>query len=282
MASLGIAGLYFAISFFVLRGLLRGGQLRTNQLALATAMIFFSCGAGHLLHAEHVLIGGERFRGAADLHMTLWDLSTAGIAGWYLSLRARYGQLMLGPVMFEDQERLAAEAVARHEANHDTLTGLPNRQALMDALATGTQEGGENRERVLLFLDLDGFKEVNDRFGHQVGDELLVAAAERLRHALRSHDVLARLGGDEFVTLLGDEGVGEAEGIARRQAELMSAPFHVGDHEVRLTSSIGIALGPAEGRAGTELLHNADLAMYAAKRAGGDGFRVHTLASTPV
>lgn len=268
-ASLAIALPYLGISYFVLRGLVNSGQLGSNPLALGTALIFFSCGTGHLLHAEHVLFGGAQFRAAADLHMTLWDVSTAVIAFWYLSMRRRYGQLLRSPAMFEDHTRVAAEAAARYDAEHDHLTGLLNRQALIGAVESALDPQLSSAPRGLLFVDLDGFKGINDRFGHIAGDSLLIAAAERLRRATRPSDVLARLGGDEFVILLGGPCTEEvAVAVASRYAEALSAPFTVADELVTLSSSIGIAVAPPGEMSASELLHRADLAMYDAKSDG--------------
>ncbi len=269
IASLGIALPYFAVCYLIARGLVKSRQLRSNPLGVGTALIFFSCGTGHLLHAEHLLFGGDGIRSAADLHLTLWDLSTAAIAVWYLSMRRRYGQLLHSPAMFEDKTRVAAEAKARYEADHDHLTGLLNRQALMDAVKVALDPQVSRGTRGLLFVDLDGFKEVNDRFGHLAGDALLIAGAERLRRALRPDDLLARLGGDEFVILLGGATSEEdAIAVALRQADLLTAPFEIADELVTLTSSIGIALAvPGEINA-AELIHRADTAMYDAKSDG--------------
>lgn len=282
-ASLGIAAPYFAIAYFVARGLMRSGQLRTNRLGLATALIFFSCGTGHLLHAWHLLFEGARFRAALDVHMTVWDLSTAAIACWYLSMRGRYGQLLQSPTMFEDQQRVAAEEEARYGASHDQLTGLANRQALMEAVEGALDEDAVPGERALLFLDLDGFKTINDRFGHLAGDTLLVAAAKRLRGTIRPQDQLARLGGDEFVILLGETSTeADAIAVALRLADALGAPFHVAGELVTLTTSVGIALA-APGEANpAELLHRADVAMYEAKHRGQGRYGVHGEEHMPV
>lgn len=269
IASLAIALPYFAISFFVARGLVASGQLRSNPLGLGTAMIFFSCGFGHLLHAEHMLFGGPEFRAAADLHMTLWDSSTAAIAIWYLSMRARYGQL-LHPAMFEDKAKAEADAEARHLADHDHLTGLLNRQALLKVVGRALAPSDADEQRGLLFLDLDGFKDINDRLGHSAGDAVLTAVVARLRHALRPDDVLARLGGDEFVVLMhGAVTQDAAATVAERLSDALLAPILVpGDGSVLITTSIGIALTAPGELTASELLHEADLAMYHAKSQG--------------
>jgi diguanylate cyclase (GGDEF)-like protein len=159
---------------------------------------------------------------------------------------------------------LAAEA--HHRALHDALTGLPNRTWLMDRLErrTGTAAG-----LGLLFVDLDGFKAVNDRLGHHAGDEALVEAARRLTGCARSGDTLARLAGDEFVLVCDGLGEADARGVADRIVEAIAAPMVLGcGSEVALGASVGVAFLGA-GQDGDALLRSADAAMYRAKRAGG-------------
>jgi diguanylate cyclase (GGDEF)-like protein/PAS domain S-box-containing protein len=167
-------------------------------------------------------------------------------------------------------ERKQAEVALEHQALHDGLTGLPNRTLFNDrlehALAHASREG---QSVAVLFLDLDNFKVVNDSFGHEVGDTLLVEVAQRLRACLRASDTVARLGGDEF-TLLVEEDVDEpaAERLAERIAGALRAPVRVADHDIVVSASIGIALStPLQSRPAT-LLRKADTAMYQAKTAG--------------
>jgi len=156
----------------------------------------------------------------------------------------------------------------QHQALHDALTGLPNRllfhdrarQALLGALHAG-------ESLALLLLDLDGFKEVNDTFGHHVGDLLLQRVAERLQGGLREGDTVARLGGDEFAVLLPGDDRDGAGVTAAKIVEMLAAPIVVGGHTVRTRASIGIALYPDQGADADVLLRQADVAMYAAKRA---------------
>ncbi len=170
---------------------------------------------------------------------------------------------------------LRSERALAHQANHDPLTGLANRTKLLDAMATQLADAGGRRRLVVLFVDLDGFKVVNDELGHRAGDRLLVAVADRLRHAARGSDLVARIGGDEFVVLCpGVDSVAEATAVGDRILERLAAPFRLGDTDVSVTACIGIA--PAHGRttatdvleAADDVLAAADRAMYAAKRAG--------------
>ena len=158
-------------------------------------------------------------------------------------------------------------------ALHDTLTGLPNRILLADrisqAMAKVAEQGGCFS---LMFIDLDGFKPVNDAFGHHLGDRLLREVALRLRDQLRSQDTLARIGGDEFVLLVRLSEPDDAPQVAARQVSLLSKSFRVDEHDLQISASVGIALYPGNGQTAEELLMNADAAMYHAKGAGKNGY----------
>ncbi|MFV3289744.1 putative bifunctional diguanylate cyclase/phosphodiesterase [Pseudomonas sp. NY11955] len=158
-------------------------------------------------------------------------------------------------------------------ALHDTLTDLPNRTLLADrieqAIAKVAEQGGCF---ALMFIDLDGFKPVNDAFGHHIGDLLLKAVATRLRGHLHSQDTLARIGGDEFVLLVELQEPNDAMDVAVKQVNLVSRPFRVAEHDLQLSASLGIVLYPGNGQDQHELLRNADAAMYHAKSAGKNGY----------
>ncbi|MEC4168438.1 EAL domain-containing protein [Pseudomonas sp. MS-1(2024)] len=158
-------------------------------------------------------------------------------------------------------------------ALHDTLTGLPNRILLADrigqAMSKVTEQGGCFS---LMFIDLDGFKPVNDAFGHHLGDRLLREVALRLREQLRSQDTLARIGGDEFVLLVRLLEPDDAPQVAARQVSLLSKAFRVDEHDLLISASVGIALYPGNGLSAEELLMNADAAMYHAKGTGKNGY----------
>ncbi|WP_256177668.1 putative bifunctional diguanylate cyclase/phosphodiesterase [Kitasatospora aureofaciens] len=180
-------------------------------------------------------------------------------------------------------ERVILQAQLQHNAFHDPLTDLPNRalfaQRLRAALGARGQQGdprGQGGGIAVLFLDLDGFKAVNDTAGHQVGDELLVQAARRLQGAVRCGDTVARFGGDEFAALVcGPLGRLQVQELAERLRVALSEPYWIGGAELSVAASIGIAFGtPERGPAGDpraatdELMRNADLAMYRAKSEG--------------
>jgi diguanylate cyclase (GGDEF)-like protein len=158
-------------------------------------------------------------------------------------------------------------------ALHDTLTGLPNRVLLADRIEQAMHKADTlGGHFALMFMDLDGFKPVNDAFGHHVGDQLLRAVAMRLRDNFHRHDTLARIGGDEFILLVEVENIEDVNTVAARQVALIGKHFTVGDHELQVSVSIGIVLYPGNGQTQQELLMNADAAMYHAKSAGKNGY----------
>jgi diguanylate cyclase (GGDEF)-like protein len=159
---------------------------------------------------------------------------------------------------------------AQHDALHDHLTALPNRALLRDRLDQAVRRAARRGTKVaVLFLDLDGFKRVNDSLGHDAGDALLLTVSERLLSCIRDVDTLARLGGDEFAFLLEDlEDDAPAYEVAARVHTALSSAFDIGFREITLSASIGIALTDSPEATAGELLRNADLAMYQAKGAG--------------
>ena len=164
-----------------------------------------------------------------------------------------------------------AEKKLLHDAFHDELTGLPNRALFIDRLgfSIGRTKQPGNYLFVVLFLDVDRFKIVNDSLGHKTGDKLLIAIARRLKGCLRSGATVARFGGDEFAILLDDvQNVSDATHVAARIQRKLAAPFNLSGQEVFVTASIGIAPSAAECERPEDVLHNADMAMYHAKARG--------------
>jgi diguanylate cyclase (GGDEF)-like protein len=172
-------------------------------------------------------------------------------------------------------ERKCSEARIGHMAHHDALTGLANRPLLHDRLSQAMNHAMRNQAAVaVLALDLNRFKEINDGFGHAAGDGLLVLVGQRLQAALRSADTLARVGGDEFVVVQTDVGQPMAASeLCSRLIEVLAEPFELDGHQVRIGTSIGVALYPADGATSAELLRNADTALYLAKAEGRGTFR---------
>lgn len=172
----------------------------------------------------------------------------------------------------ELSERLSRDL--EYSASHDHLTGLPGlslgRDRLEQAIAMSRRA---KTKAAVLFVDLDGFKAVNDSFGHDIGDGVLVEAARRLSEAVRESDTVARIGGDEFVLILG--GLGEpdyATQAAERIVASLKRPIEVDGQEAVIGSSIGIAMFPDDGEDAEALLKSSDMAMYRVKKAGKNGF----------
>ena len=174
--------------------------------------------------------------------------------------------------------RKVAEARVVRAANYDALTGLPNRVLMRDRLAQGIAAAQRNGGILaVLFADLDRFKRINDSMGHLKGDNLLRMTAERLRTCMREMDTLSRFGGDEFNAVLPD--MRDARGaavVAQKILKACSEPFDLGGQTVHVSTSVGIAMYPADGTDPDTLLRNADLAMYAAKSQGRNAFRFFT------
>ncbi|OGA25661.1 MAG: hypothetical protein A3I02_09620 [Betaproteobacteria bacterium RIFCSPLOWO2_02_FULL_67_26] len=177
-------------------------------------------------------------------------------------------------------EQKRAEERIRHMAHHDALTGLPNRALLHDRIGQAIAQAQRNpRVLALLFIDLDRFKTVNDSLGHQVGDRLLQAVAERLVACTRGSDTIARIGGDEFVVVLGDLNQPEdARHVGQKVLDALSAPVMIDSHELRVTPSVGICAYPHDGGDVETLMRNADTAMYHAKQMGRNNFQFFTQA----
>jgi diguanylate cyclase (GGDEF)-like protein/PAS domain S-box-containing protein len=173
--------------------------------------------------------------------------------------------------------RKQAEESIRRLAYFDALTGLPNRALLGDRAAQALQLAQRQGEPMaLMFLDLDHFKNVNDSLGHRVGDCLLVALAARFKAVLREQDTLARMGGDEFVLLLPNTDASGAAHVAGKLLQAATLPYHIEQHELTITPSIGIALYPPDGDDFDTLARCADAAMYSAKQDGRNTFHFHT------
>jgi diguanylate cyclase (GGDEF)-like protein/PAS domain S-box-containing protein len=193
-------------------------------------------------------------------------------------IRKTDGQLSGSAIIARDiSERKEAEREMAYRALHDHLTGLPNRLLLAERLAESIAGAVPNDPgTAVIFVDLDGFKFVNDSLGHEAGDALLQEVARRLSGAVRRGDLLGRTGGDEFMLVINsvsDEQV--ALGIAERLRAALRAPFFVARHELVITASMGISIYPRDGSDVSELRRNADTAMYEAKQSGKDRIRFY-------
>lgn len=175
-------------------------------------------------------------------------------------------------------ERKEAEAFINFQAYHDLLTRLPNRALFTDRLSLAITQAGRSKQKLaVMFLDLDRFKVVNDTLGHAMGDVLLQLVTQRLEDCLRKGDTLSRFGGDEFTLLLpAISNSDDARRIAKKLIDALKAPFQLGENEVFVGVSIGIALYPEAGISMDQLIHNADIAMYHVKARGKDGYRFYS------
>lgn len=161
-------------------------------------------------------------------------------------------------------------------ANFDSLTGIPNRRLFMDRLESTLLDATQNSSVfALLFIDLDRFKQANDQLGHEAGDRLLVQVAKRMGSSVRATDTLARLGGDEFTLILQQTSQDGAKEAARALLTSVERVFEVDSHKIHISASIGLTFYPDDGMSVSQLMHNADQAMYAAKAHGGHQFRVY-------
>lgn len=206
-----------------------------------------------------------------------WLLSVLFPQGFaILSMCKGWGFVLLTSLLLyvvlrrEGARRDRVEAALRRTAIHDSLTGLLNRSCFLDvlgrALALSTRDGGTLG---VIFLDLDGFKMVNDRLGHTCGDQLLIEASGRIVERIRSSDSAARFGGDEFVMMVRGSAKG-IDALAWRLVEAMRLPFRLDGDDIRISASAGVALFPEDGLTPAQLLIAADRAMYRGKADGRD------------
>ena len=223
-----------------------------------------------------LVIGSERLNAFDDEEVQLLDRMAENLAFGIQTLR-------------EERERIQQERKATFLAYSDPLTGLANRTRLSQALAA--LQGRGKRGAAVLFLDLDGFKVVNDALGHATGDRLLQEVAARIRGTVRDNDLVARQGGDEFIILLDDRArhddadpadhginalAATAAEVAERILHTLSEPFQLGNSKHTVTASLGISLYPKDGNDGESLLTHADQAMYLAKASGGNTARFYS------
>jgi len=176
-------------------------------------------------------------------------------------------------------ERKHAEQLIHRMAHHDDLTDLPNRKMFYDRLGQELSRASRNMESIaILYLDLDGFKAVNDSLGHKVGDALLVEVARRLQTCVRKMDSVARLGGDEFSIILADiKSRFDIERVAQKIIQVMNQPYFIAEKNLYIGASIGIAIYPEHGTTIETLINHADEAMYQVKNSGKNSYLFYSL-----
>ncbi len=204
------------------------------------------------------LIEVSQARFLTMVHLFLWGI---GLLGNHMGIRRLSAQLA---------ERRRLQERVWHQANYDALTGVPNRSLFQDRLGRLVSSASRSAESFpLMFIDLDHFKAINDTLGHDAGDELLRQAAKRLLDCVRESDTVARIGGDEFTVILpGATPEGMVEKVAKKILQRLREPFDLFGNEVVISGSVGVAFFPLDAGSQSELLKQADLALYAAKRAG--------------
>ncbi len=208
--------------------------------------------------------------------------SSSGISYLQLSGKPRYDEsgrfLGYRGTTRNITENKLTEKKVLHQAHYDSLTDLPNRFLALDRLRQVLKEAQRHQKKVaVIFLDLDDFKKVNDSLGHEIGDKLLIEAAQRLKNVVRAGDTVGRLGGDEFIVLLGDlDSAADALPITENLLNRLRDSFHIEGRELILSGSVGIAIYPQDGDTSSELLRNADSAMYHAKEKGRNTYSFFT------
>lgn len=249
----------------------------TSMVPVPALLAFCMCGrfSGYtwavIVLLTHIVLMATAVSGFRFLDVLITDTSHINtIFDWMIA----YSAMITTVALYENmQGRLKKERDGQHQkyihlATHDQLTRLPNRVLFYDRLKRAmTRAQQENTIFAVLYLDLDGFKPINDQYGHEAGDLVLEETAERLFESVRESDTIARLGGDEFAVIL--ENIGEtaiAEDIARKIAFKICKPISLIDKDVRTKASIGIAYFPEDGSSRDELIRRADVAMYHAKK----------------
>ena len=251
------AHLFTALSFFVL------------AIYLSFRIVWTFIDAGSVAPDTSFLSPNAITEATIFLHVLVYPLLAIGLV-------ILPGERVQTELADEINTRIAAEKNALHMARHDPLTKLPNRR-LFDELGVLTLAAVRRNKRRLsvLFIDIDGFKAVNDTFGHEGGDQLLQMIAERLTMCVREMDVVARLGGDEFVILLaGQHDIAGPQMVAANIVTTIAESFEIDGGEARIGASIGIALYPDHGATIDELVKHSDSAMYIAKEKGKNGWQI--------
>jgi diguanylate cyclase (GGDEF)-like protein/PAS domain S-box-containing protein len=228
-------------------------------------------------HCTNKLLLDEAGKPTGDY---IWEGSNPITGLWYKNsdraIKWHDGRFVRLQIATDITKLKQAEKKLAHLATHDPLTKLPNRALLQDLLDNALQQAQREGTRVgLIFLDLDRFKEVNDRFGHPAGDLLLKDIARRLRGCLRASDTIARVSGDEFIVLTGNMTQATAAAVvAEKIIACLAQPFLLADTEVYVTASLGISVYPEDGREAESLIQRADQAMYFVKEHGKNNYRL--------
>ena len=222
--------------------------------------------------AARVIKTGEVLNLPDNCKLVAKDGTEISIGDSISPVRGENGEILGAVLVFQDiSQRKKTEAELIRNAFYDSITALPNRILFKDRLKQAFEHSKRRKNYLfsVLFLDLDGFKGINDKFGHGMGDKLLVDISQRLKSSLRGGDTVARFGGDEFAILLEDiNDVTDAINVALRIQESLETPFDINERKILVTASIGIALSNVIHQEADNLLDDADSAMYQAKKLG--------------
>lgn len=260
------------------RGARKNLGYRQEQLSRMTPL-----GISSQIEEEDFLAYLARLRGGEAEHLSYRCLHKRSDGSEYpVEVRLNFSREEEPPVFMaiavDISERLRAEQQLQHLAHHDALTDLPTRTVLYDRLRQALLAAARsNRMVAVYFVDLDFFKQINDRHGHEIGDAVLKCVSERLKGALRAADTVARISGDEFVIVAnGVRGSEDAENLARKVVESFRERLDIPGEDIRVSVSVGVALYPLDESDADALLRHADSAMYVAKRGGRDGYRLYS------
>ncbi|MBV8646772.1 GGDEF domain-containing protein [Paludibacterium sp.] len=230
--------------------------------------VIYGAMSGLLLLSLDLGWGGSLFSHGAAMFGSGYIAVSTGLWWWLLRGEQRRGE--------QRQAQLINDAI------HDALTQLTNRRAFLQNFEAAIHRSQRNQTRLgLAFIDLDGFKMVNDIYGHGAGDLLLVAVAQRLSETVRKGDLVARVGGDEFVVLVEPDQGESCAALAQRLLRAFQVPFEVEGRQIGVSLSIGLAFCPDHGQEASSLLSAADLAMYQVKKNGRNGYMVASGAAQP-
>jgi diguanylate cyclase (GGDEF)-like protein/PAS domain S-box-containing protein len=231
-------------------------------------------------HFLQTILDGEQFQHAEITHLRK-DGCQVTVSITISPIRDLHDVLSGYSIIASDvTERRILEELIRHQAYHDTLTDLPNRQLFMNLLSQGLARARRSKKKLaLLFLDLNGFKKVNDTLGHSCGDRLLQEVALRLTSSIRVSDTVARLGGDEFTVIMPDLAhTDDVDVVLRKILKVFETPFMLDGNAVDTTSSIGVCMFPDDGDCSEELMQKADIAMYEAKGSHSNSYQFYNTA----
>lgn len=294
---LSIAG--FLLSFLGLLGYLYGinkfyGIGANTAMALHSSIAFILLFIGNLFAYPNrglmTAITNEFAGGIMARRLALAVIGIPPFLGWLVLVGKRLGLydsevgiallgvlniLVLGIIIWWNAKTLEA---IDYQASHDSLTGLPNRKMFSDLLSASLKNAFRRQGKVaVMFLDLDRFNKINDILGHDVGDRLLTATAQRLTSCFREYNIIARWGGDEFTILLPYiKNTDDAANIAQKILDILKPPFIIENHYLHITCSIGIAVYPENGEDGDTLIKNADIALYNVKRNGRNNYSFYS------